>query len=459
VRLLARSLTALLSLAVLGGTAMGWVQLRQLDRSTPTAAVIDRPAAAPAEEQNILLVGLDSRSDAMGNPLPAPVLEALRAGGTSSGGDTTDTLIVVHVPAGGGRATAVSIPRDAYVDLGQGLGRHKINSAYSRASALATTQITAAGAAGTAGDGRKASRAPGPSPSDPAVVRAASAAGARATIGAVEKLTGLAVTRYAAVNLAGFADMSTAVGGVPVCLNQAVDDRYSGLSLPAGPQRVSGPEALAFVRQRHGLANGDLDRIARQQVFLAGATKQLLSTNTLADPVAVQRLVGVASRAITLDANWDLLAFARQMQGLSAGAVTFRTVPTGEISMPTSDGAAVEVDPDRVRTFVAAAIATDGADATDAADARDVAGPAPGATSVTPSSATPATAVPAGPTSANVPVTGNGPGAAPGTVVDETNPERVATAPVAASPVDTATPTPSPAPPPAFTAAAPGCVN
>ena len=192
------------------------------------------------------------------------------------------------------------------------------------------------------------------------MVRAASAAGARATIGAVQQLTGLPISHFAAVNLAGFADISTAIGGVPVCLRAPARDSYTGLALPAGPQEVGGSQALAFVRQRHGLPNGDLDRIARQQVFLAGATETLLSTNTLADPFALARISEAVSRSVTLDAGWDVLGFARQMQGLSAGAVTFRTIPTGSTELSTSsDGTAVQVDPDEVRAFVAIAIAAD----------------------------------------------------------------------------------------------------
>ena len=88
----------------------------------------------------------------------------------------------------------------------------------------------------------------------------AGAAGARTAIGAVEGLTGLTITHFAAVNLAGFAQISEAIGGVPVCLNKAVDDSFSGAKFSAGQQTVSGPQALAFVRQRHGLPGGDLDR-------------------------------------------------------------------------------------------------------------------------------------------------------------------------------------------------------
>jgi LCP family protein required for cell wall assembly len=359
VRVLLRLAVGLLSMVVLAACGLGWVQLKVLDRVTPSAAVIEGPPL-PAGEQNILLVGLDTRTDAQGNRLPDQVLDALNAGDGSSGGGTADSLTVVHVPAGGGRATAISIPRDAYVDLGQGLGRHKINSAWSRAAAQATEAMTeSAGPTGSTSLFAAEAAAP-PSPDDPAVVRAASAAGARATIGAVQQLTGLPISHFAAVNLAGFSDVSTAIGGVPVCLRAPTQDPYTGVDLPAGPQEISGPQALAFVRQRHGLPGGDIDRIARQQVFLAGATDKLLSTGTLTDPFAVSRITAAVSRSVTLDAGWDVLAFARQMQGLSAGAVTFRTIPTGSTELSTPyDGTAVKVDPETVRTFVATAIAAD----------------------------------------------------------------------------------------------------
>ena len=130
--------------------------------------------------------------------------------------------------------------------------------------------------------------------------------------------------------------------------------------LPGGPQLVSGTQALAFVRQRHGLPGGDLDRITRQQVFLASAANRLLSAGTLANPFALERLTGVLARSVTLDSGWDVLAFATQMQGLSAGSVTFRTIPTGTDQLWTpEDGQAVQVDPEQVRSFVTDAIDVD----------------------------------------------------------------------------------------------------
>jgi LCP family protein required for cell wall assembly len=360
--MLARALLAVVSAAVLAVSAFAWAHVRDLDRSTTSASVIGAGATTPpTAEQNILLLGVDSRTDPQGDPLPPALLDALHAGGSSDGGDTADSIIVVHVPAGGGRATAISIPRDSFVQLADGYGKHKINSAYSRAVADTTNSLTSGDtSSGTPTSPFAPEAAPTASPNDPAVRRAALAAGARTTVDTVQALTGLTITHFASVNLAGFADVSQAIGGVPVCLRAPVDDSYSGLRLPAGPQLVSGTQALAFVRQRHGLPNGDLDRVARQQVFLAGATSKLLSTGTLANPFALDRLTGVMGRAVTLDSGWDVLSFATQMQGLSAGSVTFRTIPTGTVELPTpEDGQAVKVDPMQVRSFVTGAIALD----------------------------------------------------------------------------------------------------
>ncbi|MDL5157865.1 LCP family protein [Actinomycetospora termitidis] len=361
VRLFVRSLVVAVSAAVLAVSAFAWIQVRQLDRSTASASVIQTPVAAPpTAEQNILLLGVDSRTDPQGNPLPPQLLDALHAGDTGDGGDTADSITVVHIPAGGGRATAISIPRDSYVRLADGYGQHKINSAYSRAAAYTTDSLTTTSTGGAATSPFAPESGPSASPDDPSVRRAALEAGARLTVESVEALTGLPITHYASVNLAGFADVSQALGGVPVCLRAPVDDPYSGLRLPAGPQEVSGAEALAFVRQRHGLPGGDLDRITRQQTFLASATRQLLSAGTLANPFALDRLSGVLGRSVTLDDRWDVLSFAGQLQGISAGAVTFRTIPTGDPYLQTaSDGTAVEVDPTQVRQFVDDSIAVD----------------------------------------------------------------------------------------------------
>jgi LCP family protein required for cell wall assembly len=338
------------STVVLGATGYLWTQLSSLDAGIVTADVIppaaqvdndDTPPGEPLKvAQNILLVGIDARTDAYGNPLPQNVLDTLHAGGGDDGGDTTDTMIVVHIPAGGAAATAISIPRDSYVDIAGGYGKHKINSAYSRGKNASMSGLRAQGLSGAQ------------------LEVAANEAGAKAAIQTVEKFTGLTINHYAAINLAGFDALSQAVGGVEVCLKAPVHDNYSGADFPAGTQTLSGAQALAFVRQRHGLTS-DLDRISRQQAFLAGMAKKVLSAGTFTDPSKLGSLVSAVQGSVVLDKGWDILSFAQQLRGMSSGAIAFATIPVQSLSLSTpSDGDAVKVDPAQVQQFVRTTIST-----------------------------------------------------------------------------------------------------
>lgn len=330
-----RVAVAIVSLVVLGATGYGWVQVHHLTTGLTTADVIDPAAQSPVDEQNILLVGLDTRTDAQGHPLPADVLSQLHAGGGNDGGDTTDTMIVIHIPAGGGQPTAISIPRDSYVQLASGFGKHKINAAYTYGKVAAQKQLRARGVTGAT------------------VETQSDQAGAKAAIKTVQQFTGLTINHYAAVTLAGFSSISKAVGGVPVCLKAPVHDSHSGANFPAGPQTVSGSQALAFVRQRYGLPNGDLDRIQRQQVFMAGMAKTVLSGGTLTDSTKLSGLIAAVKKAVVLDRGFDIVSFAQQLQGVSSADIHFVTIPIVTITLHTpSDGDAVEVDPQQVQAFI-----------------------------------------------------------------------------------------------------------
>jgi LCP family protein required for cell wall assembly len=374
------------SVLVLAVTGTAWVQARELQDGLTTADVLDHGASATSD-QNILLVGLDTRTDAHGNPLPQALLDSLHAGSSTDGGDDTDTMIVLHVPADGSAVTAISIPRDSYVQLADGYGTHKINSAYARAAQAARTDLSAAGTTG------------------PQLEVQAAAAGARTAIRTVERLTGLTITHYAAVNLAGFSALSQAVGGVPVCLNAPVHDTYSGADFAAGRQTVQGAKALEFVRQRHGLPAGDLDRIRRQQAFLAGLASTLLSADVLADPAKLQAVITAVQGALSIDQGWDLLGFAGQVQGITSGAITFRTIPIESETLRTkSDGDAVEVDPKQVQAFVQGLVHPGSA----------VAAPIPTPTPAPPSSVKKAAHTPAPTTTAPVPAPASTPISAKG---------------------------------------------
>ncbi|BBG03254.1 MULTISPECIES: LCP family protein [Pseudonocardia] len=327
-----RRWAATLSAAVFLATGAGWAVLGG-DGGLVTADVTGESVADGATD--ILLVGSDSRVDARGNPLPREVLDALDAG-DADGQQNTDTLMLVRIPDDPSLgASAVSIPRDAWVAV-PGLGTHKINSALARGAAVARPGLQEQGLSG------------------PELERQANAAGSRTLVQTVEALTGVSVDHYAQVNLAGFAEITRALGGVPVCLKGPVDDHYSGARFAAGPQTVQGAEALSFVRQRHGLPGGDLDRVRRQQAFLAGLTHRLLSAGTLADPVAVAGLLRAVNGAVVLDQGWDLTSLIAHAAELRGDRVEFRTIPTGRADYRTgSEGVAVEVDPAEVSAFFA----------------------------------------------------------------------------------------------------------
>ncbi|MEV7045383.1 LCP family protein [Amycolatopsis sp. NPDC051061] len=377
------------SALVLGATGYAWSQLSKLDHGLVTANVISPSGQVEDEDtipgeplkvaQNVLLAGIDARTDTYGNPLPQNVLDALHAGSGDDGGDTTDTMIVVHIPAGGAAATAISIPRDSYVDIAGGYGKHKINSAYSRGKNASMSGLRAQGLSGAQ------------------LEVAANEAGAKTAIQTIEKFTGLTINHYAAINLAGFDALSQAVGGVEVCLNAPVHDKYSGADFPAGTQTLSGAQALAFVRQRHGLTS-DLDRIARQQAFLSGMAEKVLSAGTFTSVSKLSALVDAVQGSVVLDQGWDVLSFAQQLRGMSSGAIAFATIPVQSLSLATpSDGDAVKVDPAQVQQFVRTAISTPAVQAS----GDDTAGgvkPVAATTTGTPSSNTkqPATSTAAG---------------------------------------------------------------
>ncbi|WP_052428353.1 LCP family protein [Actinopolyspora erythraea] len=326
-RLTGRLLVLLLSLVVLTTTGYGWGTLHQLGSglrgNISTAGGRDSPDGAT----DILLVGSDSRTDAQGNPLPDEVLRELRA--TQAGGNLTDTMILVRIPDDGKRARAVSFPRDTMVDMGE-FGENKLNSAFNRKRAAEREELEAQGVT----DEKKLNRL-------------SEKAGKEFLMHTIEEFAGVTIEHYAEVNLLGFYKLTEVVGGVKVCLKNPVDDPYSGADFSAGVHTLSKGDALAFVRQRHGLPRGDLDRIERQQVFMSGLAEKMLSAGML-KPGKLGDLMSALQDSITLDKDWDVLSFADQMQGIAAGDIKFYTIP---VDM-TGPSTGLEADPREVRNFV-----------------------------------------------------------------------------------------------------------
>jgi len=333
----AKIFVGLLSAVVLLVTGIGWQNLNSLTEGlTKQDLNLADAGEKPADGAiDILLVGMDSRTDSKGNPLPQNILNELQAGGSDDGGLNTDTLILLHIPNDSGKAYAVSFPRDSYVPIAGGFGRHKINSAYGYAKGQAAEKLQ--------GSGKSAQE----------IEMETRKAGANNLIETIQNLTDTKIDHYAEVNLVGFYDITKAIGGIDVCLNAAVRDSFSGANFKAGPQTIEGKNALAFVRQRHGLTMGDLDRVVRQQVFMAGLAKKMLSAGVLTDSAKRGEMIKALSNAIVLDDGWDITKFALQMKDLTGGNMTFQTIPTGNPDLQTrEDGSAVEVDEDEVRTFV-----------------------------------------------------------------------------------------------------------
>ncbi|MFD4870868.1 LCP family protein [Streptomyces sp. NPDC058412] len=296
------------ALAVMAGGG-AWYLYRDLAAGIASSKALEGAEKSKFGDTNILLMGLDSRRDQNGEKLPEEVLDQLHAGSSDIGGYNANTLILLHVPGDGSRAKAFSVPRDDFVDI-PGHGKDKIKKAYGLAKERKQEQLAAQGVK----DGRQ-------------LEREGREAGRRAQIETVRNFLGVPVDHFAELNLAGFHHLADALGGVPVCLNKPVKDKYSGADFPAGPQTLDGRQSLAFVRQRHGLDMGDLDRTKRQQAFLAGATKKLNSAGTFTDPVKLLKLVDAAKQDVVTDAGWDLPAFVKQAKNLSGGRVQFMTLP------------------------------------------------------------------------------------------------------------------------------------
>ncbi|GAB2974038.1 LCP family protein [Amycolatopsis acidiphila] len=338
---MAKTVLVLLSVVALVATGYAYLTYHQVQGDLHTSDILGEPdtpdvKAPPADDgvEDILLVGVDARTDMQGNPLPLSMLKTLRT--EQSGTINTDTLIILRVPKNGGKPTAISIPRDTYLDVPRG-GQAKINSVFGTAKAAAAAQLRAQGKRDSA-----------------EVERDSDQAGRKALVQTIQDFTQVRIDHYAEVNLLGFYLITEALGGVQVCLSHATEDKDSGADFSAGLHTVTGGEALSFVRQRKNLPRGDLDRIVRQQVFLGSALHKVLSAGVLTNPGKLSGLTDALHRSLVLDPDFDLLQFADKAKGLASGDVGFETIPVITINGRSPDGQSiVEVDPKAVQQFIA----------------------------------------------------------------------------------------------------------
>jgi LCP family protein required for cell wall assembly len=207
--------------------------------------------------------------------------------------NNTDALVFARFEPDGS-ASVISLPRDTFV----GSARDKINSLYRE--------------------------------------------GPRKLTDAVTHMTGVKVDHFAAIKMSDFGKIATAVGGVEVCLSAATKDPISGVNLQAGRHVLDGDQALAFLRQRHGLPNGDLDRVKRHQAFLT----QLAAKITKDNAPALARVIG---GSIEVDEGWDVLEFAQRFQG--PVKIRAATLPVGD-SIERGGQFGFAPDPAQTKQFV-----------------------------------------------------------------------------------------------------------
>ncbi|WP_396230324.1 LCP family protein [Dietzia sp. CH92] len=361
-----RVFAALVSAVCLVVTGVGWSLVNGLSADLSSAGGLDVGDGGLDGAVDILLVGTDNRTDAQGNPLSQEELATIRTG--EEDGENTDTILLVRIPEDGSSATAISIPRDVYVETST-VGGSKINGVYAANKNAYLDRAVASDPEGALTEDDQ---------------RAAVEAGRNGLINAVGDLTGVRADHYAEIGLLGFVLLTDAVGGVPVCLNAPVNEPLSGANFDAGVQTVSGSDALSFVRQRHDLPAGDLDRIVRQQAFMSQLVKKILSAGTLTDPTKLSALVDAAKRSFVIDENWDFVDFALKLQDISGGNVRFETIPVTSIDSFTEWGESiVTADPAQVSEFVAGFASTEGDEEAPEGDAD---APAPGGPGVDPAS-------------------------------------------------------------------------
>ncbi|MET8629569.1 LCP family protein [Kitasatospora sp. NPDC004669] len=325
--------------AVFAASGVVWYEYTSLtDGMTTSKALEETKKDAPKHLDNsinLLLIGLDSRKAMDGSDLDPSIVENdLHAGHDSEvGGYNTNSLILLHIPAGGGKVQAVSIPRDDYVMTYKGdgtkLGMAKIKEAYGNAKDEFNKSPKAKGLKG------------------PDLEKAGRDVGRAATIRTVQTFLDQPIDHVAEVNLKGFYDIAKALQPIEVCLTHPVDDPIiartattagggTGLKLPAGHSKLDAAQALSFVRQRHHLDGGhgnsdDFARTHRQQAFISSVVHNLKQKGIIGDLGKMQDLVGVVQQDLVIDNQWNVLDFAQQAPNLTGGNAEFRTLPVADL--------------------------------------------------------------------------------------------------------------------------------
>ncbi|ANJ07860.1 LCP family protein [Streptomyces parvulus] len=285
-----------MAFVVLAGGTAGYLYLQHLNDNIQSVADDGASTGGFQKDKaiNILLIGTDKRTGS-GNE---------GYGDTGSAGHA-DTTILLHVSKDRSNATALSIPRDLIVDVPDCPTTQEDGTQKVIPGSTGVRFNTSLGQ-----DGRTPS----------------------CTMRTVTELTGVTPDNFMVADFNAVKTLTSAVGGVEVCLAKDIDDPDSHLKLPAGEHTVEGEQALAFVRTRHSVGfGGDLSRIQIQQQFLSALMRKLKSNDTLTSPSKMLKLAEAGTEALTVDSQLDSIGKLKDL-GLELGKLntknlTFTTVP------------------------------------------------------------------------------------------------------------------------------------
>ena len=311
-----RLAAALLSVIALALTGAAWQwsasknsRLNVVSALDPDSRDIVDPNAQFGDE-NFLIAGVDSR---LGDNAD------MGAGNTAdAGGVRSDSVMLVNIPASRKRVVAVSFPRDLAIT-----------------PMLCDAWDPETGKYGPLYNEETHSYGPAQIYTETKLNSAYSFGGPKCLVKVIQKLSGLAINRFIAIDFVGFAKMVDAMGGVKVCSTTPLQDYELGTVLAqAGWQTVDGRVALNYVRARQVTTefNGDYGRIKRQQLFLSSLLRSLISNEVFFSLSKLNDVVNtfISDSSVDNVKTKDLVELGQSIQGMSAGRVTFMTVPTGQ---------------------------------------------------------------------------------------------------------------------------------
>jgi polyisoprenyl-teichoic acid--peptidoglycan teichoic acid transferase len=242
-----------------------------------------------SEPQNILMVGVDDGTGlAAGDPV--------NIGRTRT--SNTDTIMILRVDPGSEQALLLSLPRDLWLPIGGSSSKGRINSAMALG-------------------------------------------GPERLIQTIQTNFDIPIHHFVQVDFAGFKELVSAIGGVPIYFPWQARDKQTGLDVPeTGCITLDADQALAFARSRYFEINegngwksdpsSDYGRISRQQTFIKAALKRAVARG-VRNPFTLTQLIGVAQKNVTLDdqlTTQNLIDLGTQFRNFDPESLEVFTPPT-----------------------------------------------------------------------------------------------------------------------------------